>query len=87
MKRMLFWMIALTLCTAGPVFAASVGLMDKDQLQAQLGSEKLVILDVRQGKDWSASEYKIKGALRVDGGDLSVADSYAKDTTMVLYCA
>jgi rhodanese-related sulfurtransferase len=61
--------------------------MDKDQLQAQLGSEKLVILDVRQGKDWSASEYKIKGALRVDGGDLSVADSYAKDTTMVLYCA
>ena len=87
MKRILFWMIALTLFTAGPVLAASVGLMDKDQLQAQLGSEKLVVLDVRQGKDWSASEYKIKGALRVDGSDLSVADSYAKDTTMVLYCA
>jgi rhodanese-related sulfurtransferase len=61
--------------------------MDKDELKSLLGSENLVILDVRLGNDWATSEFKIKGALRVDDDDLSVAKKFPKDNIMVLYCA
>jgi rhodanese-related sulfurtransferase len=87
MIRIMAWLLALAIGATTPAFATGVPVMDKDQLQAQLGSAKLVVLDVRQGRDWSTSEYKIKGAIRVEGGDLSVADAYPKDTTLVLYCA
>lgn len=86
MKKILAFLIVLLVATT-PLFAASVPKMDKDQLKSLLGSENLVILDVRQGRDWSTSEFKIKNALRVDGGDLSVAKNYPKDSTFVLYCA
>lgn len=86
MKKILAFLIILLVATT-PLFAASVQKMDKDQLKSLLGSEQLVILDVRQGRDWSTSEFKIKDALRVDGGDLSVAKTYPKDSTFVLYCA
>lgn len=87
MIRIMVWILALAICTATPVFSAGVPVMDKDELKAQLGSAKLVVLDVRQGRDWSTSEYKIKGAIRVEGGNLSVADAYSRDTKMVLYCS
>ena len=61
--------------------------MDKDELKALLGKENLVILDVRQGSEWSASKFKIKDAVRVENGDLSVAGNYPRDHTFVLYCA
>jgi rhodanese-related sulfurtransferase len=86
MKKILAFLIVLLVATT-PLFAASVPKMDKDQLKSLLGSENLVILDVRQGRDWSTSEFKIKDALRVDGGDLSVVKTYPKDSTFVLYCA
>lgn len=86
MKKILAFLIVLLVATT-PLFAASVPKMDKDQLKSLLGSENLVILDVRQGRDWNTSEFKIKDALRVDGGDLSVAKTYPKDSTFVLYCA
>ena len=87
MKKMLSLLIVLMFFTATPIFSASVPKMDKDELKAMLGSENLVVLDVRLGKDWSSSEFKIKDAVRVDNGDLSVADKYPKDSTFVLYCA
>ena len=87
MKKILPLLIILLALTATSLFAASVPRMDKDELKSLLGSEKLVILDVRLGNDWSTSEFKIKGALRVDGDDLSVAKKYPKDNIMVLYCA
>jgi hypothetical protein len=37
--------------------------------------------------DWTTSEFKIKGALRLDDGDLSMIKNYPKDKTIVLYCA
>jgi rhodanese-related sulfurtransferase len=87
MKRIVSFLIALAVFAATPLFATSVPTMDKEELKSQLGSEKLVILDVRQGRDWSTSEFKIKDALRVDKGDLSIAKNYPKDSTIVLYCA
>lgn len=86
MKKILTFLIVLLVATT-PLFAASVPKMDKEELKSLLGSENLVILDVRQGRDWSTSEFKIKDALRVDGGDLSVAKTYPKDNIFVLYCA
>jgi hypothetical protein len=45
-------------------------------------------VDMRLGKDWKASEEKIKGAMRVEPAEVeSVAARYPKDTTLVLYCA
>ncbi len=87
MKSVLSFIIILAVFVATPLFAASVPTMDKEELQSRLGSENLVILDVRRGRDWSTSEFKIKDALRVENGDLSVAVDYPKDTTIVLYCA
>ena len=87
MKRALSLLIVLMVLAATPLFAASVPKMDKDELKSLLGSENLVVLDVRLGRDWSTSEFKIKDALRVDDGDLSGAMNYPKDNTMVLYCA
>ena len=87
MKRVFTLLIILMVLATSPLFAASVPIMDKDELKSLLGSENLVILDVRTGRDWSTSEFKIKDALRVDGRDLSVAMTYPKDNTFVFYCA
>ena len=87
MKRVLSLLFILMVLVTTPLFASSVPIMDTDELKSLLGSKELVILDVRQGRDWSTSEFKIKDALRVDDGDLSVAKNYPKDNTIVLYCA
>lgn len=87
MRNILALAIFITLLVISPLSAGSVATMDKDELKGLLGSDKLVVLDVRAGKDWSSSEFLIKGAVRVDGKDLSVAEKYPKDSTFVLYCA
>lgn len=87
MKRVLSLFIVLMVLATTPLFAASVPKMDKNELKSLLGSENLVILDVRRGRDWTTSEFKIKDALRVDDGVLSVAKNYPQNSTFVLYCA
>ncbi len=68
--------------------AGTVPKMTKEELKPMLGNSDLVILDVRVGRDWKASEYKIKGAVRADYTKVeSVASKYGKDKTFVLYCA
>jgi Rhodanese-like domain len=70
------------------VAVADVPLMTKDELKAALGAGNITILDVRSGRDWSASEFKIQGAVRVDPGDVATwAANFAKDKATVLYCA
>jgi hypothetical protein len=60
----------------------------KEEAKALMGSPGVVILDVRAGKDWSASELKVKGAVREDPSDIAKwASKYAPDTTLILYCA
>ncbi len=87
MKRLFSLVLLFSLFLASPLVAGSVQIMDKDELKTLLGSDSLVILDVRLGKDWTSSEFKVQDALRVDGKDLSVAEKYQKSDTFVLYCA
>lgn len=87
MKKMLWLLIAVIFFTATPLMGGSVPTMNKDELKALIGSEKLVILDVRTGRDWSTSEFKIQGAVRPEGGVVAAAGNYTKDHTFVLYCA
>jgi len=87
MKKIVVFLLALSFLTAPSIFAASAPTMGKDELKSLLGSDNLVILDVRIGRDWSSSEFKIKDAVRMEGFDLSVIEKYPKDATLVLYCA
>jgi hypothetical protein len=87
MKRLFSLVLLFSLFLVSPLVAGSVQIMDKDELKTLLGSDNLVILDVRLGKDWTSSEFKVQDALRVDGKDLSVAEKYQKSDTFVLYCA
>ena len=67
---------------------ANVGIMSKDELKPMLGTDDVVVLDVRAGRDWSSSEFMIKGAERVEPGKVSSwAGNYDKNKTIVLYCA
>jgi rhodanese-related sulfurtransferase len=61
--------------------------MTKEHLRDQLGNPNFVIVDVRLGKDWDNSKFKIKGAVRESSSDISWAEKYPKDRTIVLYCA
>ena len=68
--------------------ADDVPRMSKEELRAMLGNPDVVIIDVRSGKDWEASQSKIKGAVREEPWQAkSWADKYDKDKTYVLYCA
>lgn len=87
-KWMVITLTALTLLVVKPVMAGDVGLMSKDELKPHLGSSEVIILDVRAGRDWSASEYKIKGAVREDPSNFEDwSSTYPKDKKLVLYCA
>ena len=71
-------------------FAAAdeVPRMTKEQLKALLDDPNVVVLDVRRSKNWKESEEKIKGAVRKDPKRFKFwAHKYAKDKTLVLYCA
>ena len=87
MKKLVVLLLALSFLSAPPLFAASVSKMDKDELKSLLGSDNLVILDVRLGRDWSSSEFKIKDSVRLTESDLSMVEKYPRDATLVLYCA
>lgn len=68
--------------------AADVQLMTKEELKPLLGTAGLAVLDVRTGRDWSSSEFKIKGAVRAVSSKFdSWSKSYPNDTRLVLYCA
>jgi rhodanese-related sulfurtransferase len=90
MKRLL---VALFACLLGiglsaPLYAADIPTVNKDELKTMLGSPELVVIDVRTGRDWTSSEFKIKGAQRHEAGDVGTwAANYGKEQTIVLYCA
>ncbi len=79
----LFFFVAPSL-----VFAFDVPRMSSEDLRDKLGQEGLVVVDVRTGRDWKSSEFKIKGAVRAETTEIvKWASAYGKDTTLVLYCA
>lgn len=58
----------------------------KEELKELLNSDKVVILDVRETKDWQSSDYKIENAVRIDPHSTKLADlPFSKDITLVLY--
>ena len=68
--------------------AATVPKMTKEELRAMLDNPDVIVVDVRIGRDWKASEYKIEGAVRVEHSEVkSWASRYGKDKTFVIYCA
>lgn len=87
--RRWFWgMLLLSLVLLPLRSYAAVATMTTDELRAKLGSPEIVVIDVRLGKDWKASESKIKGAIRVEAEAIeTLASTYAKDKTLVFYCA
>ncbi len=69
-------------------FAGDVLKITKEELQKIMSDSDVVILDVRQGKDWKSSEFKIKGAIRENPNKLDAwIAEYPKDKKFVLYCA
>jgi len=88
MKKILFFLSILFFVGTLQSATAAVPTMSKDELKGHLGSDKVVILDVRTGRDWSSSEFMIQGAVRAAGSDIGDwSKNYSKDQTLVLYCA
>ena len=80
--------VLLLLAMSFAASADSVPRMSTDELNAQLGENKPLILDVRSGRDWTGSNAKIVGAERVDPGNVNQwADNFPKEKAVVLYCA
>lgn len=68
--------------------AKKVPVITKEELKPILNDGDVVILDVRRGRDWDSSEFKIQGAVRVDPRKIkNWAGNYSKDKQLVLYCA
>jgi len=63
--------------------------MAKEELKPMLGRPDVVVVDVRIGKEWEDSKWKIQGAIREDPEKdvKSWASKYPKDKTLVLYCS
>lgn len=85
---MLLFCFILLIGTAPSVSAASDGTITKEELREVIDDPDLVIIDVRTGRDWRSSEFKIKGAVRAN---LSEFDKWvaqlSKDKQYVTYCA
>jgi rhodanese-related sulfurtransferase len=62
--------------------------IDKETLKSWLGNPGVMIIDVRQPRDWQASDKKIQGAVREDPHAVSAwAATLPKNKKIVLYCA
>ena len=82
--------VAILCMLAQLAIAAEIHRMTKENLKAKIGNSdhNIVIVDVRAGKDWKGSEFKVKGAVRENPAKFSSwAEKYPKDKTLVLYCA
>ncbi len=67
--------------------AADVPRMTIEVLKEQLDSPDVIVVDVRTNNSWKKSDFKIKGAVRVESKKLiSWAKEYPKDKKFVLYC-
>lgn len=79
-------MVGLFVSVSIAAHKGNVDIMSKDELKARLGDPDIIVLDVRKGTDWRASEFKIKGSIRMEPRNITKAD-FPKDKILVLYCA
>lgn len=92
MKRKLWpWFAAIgvgAIVLASFIAGADDIRVTKEELQKKLKDNSVVIVDVRTGQDWSASEFKIDRSVRVRLDEVNtLASKYSKDRTLVFYCA
>jgi len=84
---LLVYFVVLSL-TATWATAAPVSVVTKETVKNWMKSGPVIILDARQGRDWKSSEFKIKGAVRANPGQLAIwKNQFSKDEKIVLYCA
>ncbi|HUP49082.1 MAG TPA: hypothetical protein VNA04_09875 [Thermoanaerobaculia bacterium] len=59
-----------------------------DEMRARLDrGEPILFIDSRSAKSWSASEVKIRGALRIPPDEATrLLDSVPRDRSVVTYC-
>jgi hypothetical protein len=90
-SRLWFVVIAVSLMLAvswSLAAAQEAPRIDKETLKSWLGNPEVIILDVRQPKDWQGSDKKIQGAVRVDPHAVDTwAATLPKNKKIVLYCA
>jgi rhodanese-related sulfurtransferase len=80
--------IVIAVWVTSTVNAENVPRITKEQLKGMYDNSDLLILDVRSGRDWKASEFKIQAAERAAPSEFkSWAKKYPKDISIVLYCA
>jgi rhodanese-related sulfurtransferase len=80
--------LCLTLLSAGFSYAGTTERITKEELHKELNNPNVVILDVRAGRDWKSSEFKIKGAVRANPSDFdSWITQQSKEKFFVIYCA
>ena len=78
----------LILAPTTMVFGKQIPLMTKEELKPIMSDADVAIIDVRKGRDWTSSEFKIKGAVYGDPGKINEWNKqFTKDTKLVLYCA
>jgi rhodanese-related sulfurtransferase len=66
--------------------SAEVSRMTKEELRPLIEKGDVIVVDVRTGRDWKSSEYKIQTAVREDPSRVaSWAKKYPKDKTLFLY--
>ena len=75
-------------CAIGQATGSEVPRLDPETLKSWLSDPQVLILDVRQPRDWQGSDKKIKGAVRQDPHDVKIwAADLPKGKKIVLYCA
>ncbi|MCG8636318.1 MAG: hypothetical protein MI863_20975 [Desulfobacterales bacterium] len=68
--------------------AASTSVVSKETVKDWMDNGSVTVLDARRGRDWSSSEFKIKGAHRADPRKVSDwKANFPKDRKLVIYCA
>ena len=66
----------------------TVSIVSKETVKTWMDTRAVTILDVRQAKDWTASDVKIASAVRVDPNNIAAwKNKFPKDRKLVLYCA
>jgi hypothetical protein len=87
--RRLAFTVGLAMALLVSAFAcATAPRISKDELRGALGNPEVIVVDDRSGSDWTSSEYKIQGAIRVAPGEEEAwAARYPKDKMIVFYCS
>ncbi len=79
-----FFLLPLSVVTAGD----TVSIVSKETVKTWMDTGTVTILDVRQVRDWTASEFKIASAVRVDPNNITAwKNRFPRNGRFVLYCA